>query len=226
VAARSIEIKLELRKETGKNKAKKLRKEGYLPAIFYGPGYKESIPVMVRIDDVLPYLQSSHWGTYAFNVTLPDGRTETALIRDLQVDPLSREILHVDFYQLLKGHKVLVAVPVVLENRDDCIGVKKGGVLVQPLYEIEMEVLPGEIPDGIHVDVAALDIGDSVRMSDIELPESAVISIDPEETIVQVVEPIIEEIEEAVEEEVEEEMEVEVIGKKGVVEEEEEEEEE
>lgn len=87
-------------------------------------------------------------------------------------------------------------------------------------------MLPGEIPDGIHVDVAALDIGDSVRMSDIELPESAVISIDPEETIVQVVEPIIEEIEEAVEEEVEEEMEVEVIGKKGVVEEEEEEEEE
>lgn len=82
---------------------------------------------MVRIDDVLPYLQSSHWGTYAFNVTLPDGRTETALIRDLQVDPLSREILHVDFYQLLKGHKVLVAVPVVLENRDDCIGVKKAG---------------------------------------------------------------------------------------------------
>ena len=225
MAARSIEIKLELRKETGKNKAKKLRKKDIYRLFFTGRVIK-SIPVMVRIDDVLPYLQSSHWGTYAFNVTLPDGRTETALIRDLQVDPLSREILHVDFYQLLKGHKVLVAVPVVLENRDDCIGVKKGGVLVQPLYEIEMEVLPGEIPDGIHVDVAALDIGDSVRMSDIELPESAVISIDPEETIVQVVEPIIEEIEEAVEEEVEEEMEVEVIGKKGVVEEEEEEEEE
>jgi len=221
MAVESINIKLETREETGKNEAKKLRKKGYLPAIFYGPGCKESVPVMVRIDDILPHLHSSHWKTLIFNVTFPDGKEEMAMIRDYQRDPLTRQILHLDFYQILKGHKIMVAVPLVLTNKEDCLGVKKGGVLIQSLHEIEMEVLPNEIPDEIYIDVAGLDIGDGIRVSDIKMPESATLYVDPEETIVQVVESSAMEAEAAAGEE-EAPREVEVIGKRGAAEEEEE----
>ena len=218
MAVENIDIRLEYRENLGKNKSKQLRNEGYLPAVFYGPDYKEAVPVKVSVDEILPHIQSSHWKTLMFNVIFPDGKKEMAMIRDYQRDPISRQVLHIDFYQLVKGHRVLVAVPIVLINRESCLGVKKGGVLIQSLHELEMEVLPTEMPDEIHVDIAGLDIGDSLRISDINLPESALVSVDLDDTVVQIVEAVEEEVEAA--EEVE--REVEVIGKKPTAEEEEE----
>ncbi|KRT36006.1 50S ribosomal protein L25 [Acetomicrobium hydrogeniformans] len=215
----NIDIRLEYRENLGKNRSKRLRKEGYLPAVFYGPDYKEAVPVKVSVDEILPHIHSSHWKTLMFNVIFPDGKKEMAMIRDYQRDPISRQVLHIDFYQLVKGHRVLVAVPIVLINRESCLGVKKGGVLIQSLHELEMEVLPTEMPDEIHVDIAGLDVGDSLRISDINLPESALVSVDLEDTVVQIVEAV-EEVEEEAAEEVE--REVEVIGKKPTAEEEEE----
>ena len=220
MAVENIDIRLEYRENLGKNKSKQLRNEGYLPAVFYGPDYKEAVPVKVSVDEILPHIQSSHWKTLMFNVIFPDGKKEMAMIRDYQRDPISRQVLHIDFYQLVKGHRVLVAVPIVLINRESCLGVKKGGVLIQSLHELEMEVLPTEMPDEIHVDIAGLDIGDSLRISDINLPESALVSVDLEDTVVQIVEAVEEEIEAKAAEEVE--REVEVIGKKPTAEEEEE----
>jgi large subunit ribosomal protein L25 len=219
MAVGNIDIRLEYRENLGKNRSKRLRKEGYLPAVFYGPDYKEAVPVKVSVDEILPHIHSSHWKTLMFNVIFPDGKKEMAMIRDYQRDPISRQVLHIDFYQLVKGHRVLVAVPIVLINRESCLGVKKGGVLIQSLHELEMEVLPTEMPDEIHVDIAGLDIGDSLRISDINLPESALVSVDLEDTVVQIVEAV-EEVEEEAAEEVE--REVEVIGKKPTAEEEEE----
>lgn len=219
MAVENIDIRLEYRENMGKNKSKQLRNEGYLPAVFYGPDYKEAVPVKVSVDEILPHIQSSHWKTLMFNVIFPDGKKEMAMIRDYQRDPISRQVLHIDFYQLVKGHRVLVAVPIVLINRESCLGVKKGGVLIQSLHELEMEVLPTEMPDEIHVDIAGLDVGDSLRISDINLPESALVSVDLEDTVVQIVEAV-EEVEEEAAEEVE--REVEVIGKKPTAEEEEE----
>lgn len=218
MAVENIDIRLEYRENLGKNRSKRLRKEGYLPAVFYGPDYKEAVPVKVSVDEILPHIQSSHWKTLMFNVIFPDGKKEMAMIRDYQRDSISRQVLHIDFYQLVKGHRVLVAVPIVLINRESCLGVKKGGVLIQSLHELEMEVLPTEMPDEIHVDIAGLDIGDSLRISDINLPESALVSVDLDDTVVQIVEAVEEEVEAA--EEVE--REVEVIGKKPTAEEEEE----
>lgn len=220
MAVENIDIRLEYRENLGKNRSKRLRNEGYLPAVFYGPDYKEAVPVKVSVDEILPHIQSSHWKTLMFNVIFPDGKKEMAMIRDYQRDPISRQVLHIDFYQLVKGHRVLVAVPIVLINRESCLGVKKGGVLIQSLHELEMEVLPTEMPDEIHVDIAGLDIGDSLRISDINLPESALVSVDLEDTVVQIVEAVEEEIEAKAAEEVE--REVEVIGKKPTAEEEEE----
>jgi large subunit ribosomal protein L25 len=219
MAVGNIDIRLEYRENLGKNRSKRLRKEGYLPAVFYGPDYKEAVPVKVSVDEILPHIHSSHWKTLMFNVIFPDGKKEMAMIRDYQRDPISRQVLHIDFYQLVKGHRVLVAVPIVLINRESCLGVKKGGVLIQSLHELEMEVLPTEMPDEIHVDIAGLDVGDSLRISDINLPESALVSVDLEDTVVQIVEAV-EEVEEEAAEEVE--REVEVIGKKPTAEEEEE----
>ena len=101
---------------------------------------------MVRIDDIIPHLHSSHWKTLVLNVTFPDGKEEMAMIRDYQRDPLTRQILHLDFYQILRGHKVMVAVPLVLTNKEDCIGVKRWR-LINPCW-IEMKCFRA-IPDEI-----------------------------------------------------------------------------
>jgi large subunit ribosomal protein L25 len=136
-------------------------------------------------------------------------------MREIQRDPLTGDVLHIDFLQLLSGHKVYVNVPVEITGRDRCIGVKQGGVFEQLLHELEMYVLPKEIPDSIIVDVSGLGIDDAVYVKDLSLPESAVIEQDPESAVVIVTYATVPELPEEEEEEAAEEgaMEVEVVGK-------------
>lgn len=134
-------------------------------------------------------------------------------MRDLQRDPLTGDILHVDFLQLQKGHRVSVNVPVEILGREKCAGIRQGGVFEQLIHEVEMEVLPREIPDSIVIDITALPIEGTVRIADVKLPESAVLTLSPEEVIVTVVHARVEaEVEEGAEEE-EETAEVEVVSK-------------
>ncbi|MBN1333111.1 MAG: 50S ribosomal protein L25, partial [Synergistales bacterium] len=107
-----VTLSLENREDFGKEANKKLRKEGYIPAVFYGQEYKDSLRVKVKNSDLSRYANSSHWETVRFEVTLPGGKRELCLMREIQRDILNDEILHVDFIQLVKGHKVHVKVPV------------------------------------------------------------------------------------------------------------------
>jgi large subunit ribosomal protein L25 len=188
-----VSLTLESRETTGKETNKKLRKIGYLPAVFYGHDYPEGLPVKLKERSLVMQLRHSHWETLRIDATMPDGRVEMALIRDLQRDPLTDHILHVDFYQMLKGQKVRIAVPVVLINKESCVGVKAGGALEVVAREVEIEVLPREIPDAIEVDVAQLQLGKSISAKQCALPESASLLTDPNEVLVLVVEPRVEE---------------------------------
>lgn len=170
-----VSISLENREDLGKEASKKMRKEGYIPAVFYGQEYKDSFRVKVKTSDILKYANSSHWETVRFEVTLPGGKKELCLMREIQRDILNDEILHVDFIQLIKGHKVHVKVPVEPLNREICKGVKTGGVFEQVLHEVSMEVLPREIPDILSYDVRDLEMNQSVHLSDLSVPDSAVL---------------------------------------------------
>lgn len=221
----SVKLTLKKREKTGKEASKKLRAGGVIPAVFYGPERDEAVPVIVEAKNVLHYVNSPHWETIRIDATLPDGREEMCLMREIQRDPLTGDVLHIDFLQLLSGHKVYVNVPVEITGRDRCIGVKQGGVFEQLLHELEMYVLPKEIPDSIIVDVSGLGIDDAVYVKDLSLPESAVIEQDPESAVVIVTYATVPELPEEEEEAAEEgAMEVEVVGKGKAKEEEDEEE--
>ncbi len=184
-----VPITFEARERVGKEQSKKLRKDGYIPVTFYGPDYPQAGNYKVAAKDFLPLIRYSHWEAVRMNVTLPGGKEEMAILRDLQRNVVTDEVLHLDAYQLVAGHKVRVSVPVKVVNKDRCLGVKEGGVFEQVHHDVEIEVLPREIPDEILIDVANLSKGAHVTAGDCALPESAELHIAPEEVLVMVVEP-------------------------------------
>jgi len=184
-----LQVTLEEREKSGKQEAAKLRKDGYVPAVFYGSGYPDSIPVKVKTKDILPALNSGHWETFRLDVTLPNGKTEMALMRDVQRNFLNGTLLHIDFYQLVSGQKVQVEVPIDIVNRESCAGVKAGGVLEQLVHEVSINVLPREIPDVLAIDVRNLELGMEIKLKDLPLPESAELLDDPNTVVVLAAEP-------------------------------------
>lgn len=184
-----IPIALEAREGLGKEQNGKLRRAGYLPAVFYGPDYREGLPVRFEAKSLLPHLRHAHWETVRLDVTLPNGKEEMALLRDLQRNPITDEILHVDFYQMVRDHKVRVAVPVRVVNREACPGVKAGGVFELVHHVLEMEVLPREIPDEIVLDISTLQRGKAVHVRDCALPESAEAFLEDDDVVAIVSEP-------------------------------------
>ncbi len=209
-----VPITFEKREKVGKEQCKKLRKEGYIPVTFYGPEYPEAGTYKVAAKDFLPLIRYSHWESVRLNVSLPGGKEEMAILRDLQRNVVTDEVLHMDAYQLVAGHKVRVLVPVKVTGKDRCIGVKEGGVFEQVHHNVEIEVLPREIPEDIVIDVANLARGAHVTAADCPLPESAELTISPEEILVMVSEPRVALDEEAEEGEGESSMEVEVLSSK------------
>ena len=214
-----VNIELKERSVVGKEGNKKLRAQGYVPAVFYGPNYSEGLPVQVVEKEIEPYANSAHWETVMFEALLPNGGREMAIMREIQRNPVTDQILHIDFYQLIKGHMVAVEVPVELIGRERCEGVKKGGMLEQYIHALEIEVLPAHMPDVLRVDVSSLDLGGAIHTSDVPLPEGAALLSDPQALVVAVYVPAA--VEEAVTEEVPVQTEPETIKVKGIKEEEE-----
>ncbi|NLM70803.1 MAG: 50S ribosomal protein L25 [Synergistaceae bacterium] len=212
----AISITLEERKESGKIACKKLRPAGYTPCVFYGPEYKDSIPAKVKTEDVAKLIKAGGWETVTLNATLPDGKQEMCLMREVQKNFLDDSLLHIDFMQLVKGRKINVNVPVQIVGRETCEGAKQGGLIDHILREISMEVLPGRIPDMITVDVSDLGLGDQLFVRDLDLPSDASLLVDEDEMVVAVMVPrgvTDEEAEEEAIAEDEEEREVEVVAK-------------
>lgn len=209
MARETTKIIFSKRDNTGKGVCRKLRVKGTVPAVFYGPGYKDSIIGMVNEKEISRVANSANWETEMIDLELPDGKTEMALLRSVQRHATRLNILHVDLYQLVSGQKVRVAVPIRIQNKEICAGVKMGGVLDQPMRELEIMVLPREIPSELFIDVAKMGMGDEIFVRDLKLPESAEYLVDENELVTMVIRP--RSMAAAVEEE--EPAEVEVVGK-------------
>jgi large subunit ribosomal protein L25 len=181
------EVTLEVtrREATGKEVAKKLRRDGKVPAVVYG-GHREPVAITVDRKTVAELIQKSEHGIRSVFLLKMAGSDQQrhAMIKDLTIDPISRRMKHIDFVRVIMDEKVKVTIPVHVTGT--AIGVKEGGVLDFQVRELHVECLPNAIPDSIDVDVTALGAHEYVRIKDLTLPEGVKVSDDPERVVVGV----------------------------------------
>ncbi|MCL7749271.1 50S ribosomal protein L25/general stress protein Ctc [Halalkalibacter alkaliphilus] len=161
---------------------RKIRKEGYVPAILYGNKI-ESQPVAVMSVDLLKTVREvGKNGLFSLDVT--GKKKHQVMIHDIQIDPLKNEYTHIDFFEVDMTSEIDANVPVRLTG--EAPGEKEGGMVSHLLYEVGVRCLPADIPEEITVDVSSLNIGDSIQVADIRSQVSVDITSEDEETIVTV----------------------------------------
>jgi large subunit ribosomal protein L25 len=179
-------LEAQVRQGTGKGVARKLRAAGRLPAVVYGQG-GDALAVTVDAHDARHLFERISVDNTIVEIAVDGDRIET-LVREVQVHPSRAELLHVDFYRVQKGVRVEVEIPVHLNGTP--VGVKsQGGVVQQVIHELPVLTIPSLIPDSFEVDVSALDVGDSIHVSDLELPEGVEVLLDGERTVCSVIVP-------------------------------------
>jgi large subunit ribosomal protein L25 len=157
------------RSGTGKGAARSVRRDGRVPGVIYGGG-EQAAPISVDYKEVNQLINAGHFLTTIFELDV-DGRKERVLPRDYQLDVVTDRPLHVDFLRLKAGSRVRIQTPVHVVNQDKSPGIKRGGALNLVLHAIDLWAPAEAIPDSITIDLAGLDIHDSVHISAINLPE-------------------------------------------------------
>ena len=197
-----IDLNATTRETTGNGPARRLRAAGKLPAILYGPD-TDPIKLSVPISDLEKIFKTANIGQALFNIKIANGQTQTkmAMIKELQQQPVSGALLHIDFYEIAMDRKITVSVPIIPVGKS--VGVEMGGILQVIRREIDVLCLPNEIPEDIEVDVTDLDVGDSLHVEEISVEGNIEIPAEVNFTVITVLSPKIEE--EEVEEELEEE---------------------
>jgi large subunit ribosomal protein L25 len=190
---KTIELAVERRETKGKNAARRTRSEGKIPAVVYGAG-RETVAINVNKRELSDAFRHGAGENAIFLLKLQGSdQTRHAMIRDFQRDPLSRRPVHLDFVRVLMDTKIRVRVPV--EVVGIARGVKTdGGILDFVTREIEIECLPGNIPDHLPVEVADLGIGDALRVADVRAPEGVEIVEDTERVVLHIAHPTHEEV--------------------------------
>ena len=164
----SAQLSATPRDGTGKGSARSLRAQGKIPAVIYGHG-REPQSLAIETRELEKLLSKISAESTVIELSM-DGKSARTLIREIQRHPFKRQILHVDFQELVAGEKVTVRIPIVLTGIPE--GVRQdGGILDQVMRELEIEVDPANIPNHVEVDVNPLRIGDSVHVREIPLPE-------------------------------------------------------
>ncbi len=188
----------------GNGPARRLRQTGQVPAVLYGPK-TESVLLSVNKSDLDLVLKKGRSSQIILNLVIQNnGETYTrpAMIKELQVHPVSRNYLHIDFYEIDMDRKITVGVRIVTTGKS--VGVERGGILQIIRRELEVECLPFEVPESIVIDITDLDMGDSVHVKDISLDGDVEFLGESNLTVVTILTPKLEEEPEA-EEEAEEE---------------------
>ena len=185
-----ITINAVKRDETGKGAARSLRRNDMIPAILYRAG--GSIPIKLPKKEFMQFINTTSGQQAMVSIQFADGESKLALMKEFQVDPIKRELLHADFFEVSLTEKVKVSVHV--STVGEPIGVKRdGGILQNLLREIEIECLPDKIPGHIRTDISGLEIGQSLHVADLKLGEDIKVLTDPSEVIANIIAPIVEE---------------------------------
>ena len=177
----SFTVKAEKRDAFGKNASRRLRKQGLIPAVLYGEG-TATIPIVLQKKDIILILKSDTGENTIFKVDF-DSKSQDAMFKDVQIDVSTDELIHADLIQISMDKAIRVNVPVLLQG--DPIGVKtEGGFVDFMTREIEVECLPGNIPESIKIDIGPLHLHQSLKVSDIAAPEGVRLINDPASVVV------------------------------------------
>jgi ribosomal protein L25, Ctc-form len=177
----TVELKAHIRRESGKGPARRFREKGLIPSVFYGPG-AESILLTVNYSDLTRLS-----GTEYIKLMIEDdgGKFEKlSVVKELQIEPVSRNPLHADFYEIRMDHKLVMDIPIHLTGQST--GMEAGGILQFSKRYLKASGLPSLLPDTIEIDISKLDIGDSVKVEDVTLGEGIEILDPPTVRIVAV----------------------------------------
>jgi large subunit ribosomal protein L25 len=177
-----IVLNADPRERTGSNKARVIRKvDGMVPAIVYGDE-KETINLKLKLNELTKAAENELFYTQVLLIKTGD-EEEKVVLKELQKDPAKGKFLHADFQRVSRKTKLKVVIPVNFINEDECIGVREdGGVVAKAIREIEIMCLAGNIPESIDVDIESLNLGESLRLTEISLPEGSEIPGLTEET--------------------------------------------
>lgn len=166
--AGSYVFEAELRQAPGRSGARRLRREGQIPAILYG-GSEAPVELVLDHNKVNKALEDE--ATYSHILTLRfAGREETAILKAMQRHPSRPVILHMDFQRVSESQKIKVHVPLHFVNQETSVGVKKGGVVTHALTDVEVSCLPARLPEFIAVDLSKLDVGQTIHLTDLKVP--------------------------------------------------------
>jgi large subunit ribosomal protein L25 len=188
----TVELEAQPRAAAGKGQARRLRRDGKAPAVFYGP--KRS-PAHIAIDSKeflqkISALEGSH--LIRFRSDSSEIGNRVALVKEAQYHPVTGAVLHADFYEVDMTQKLQVRVPLHFTGK--AAGVALGGILQPVQREVEVECLPADIPAFISVDVSALDIHDAIHISQLQPPPGVELRYDTDATLVTVLPPTVEEV--------------------------------
>jgi large subunit ribosomal protein L25 len=180
-----LSLEVSRREGTGKGFARRLRREGRVPAVVYG-GHRETVPIVVDRKAVTELIQKSEHGVRSIFILKMSGTDQQrhAMIKDIQIDPISRKMTHIDFVRVLMDEVIRTTVPVHVNGTP--IGVKEGGLLDFQVRDLHIECLPNAIPDKIDVDISGLGMHQYVRISELTLPQGVKVLDDPERVVVGV----------------------------------------
>ncbi len=190
--AESLKLSATIRKEKGKGGARRLRQRGMLPGILYGHK-TASTPLTIdqkQFEQLIIATKSEH---KLFSLSVEGDKKpadKTVMIKELQIDPVTRNYLHIDLFEVSMDEEITIAMTVKLVGEAE--GVKTGGVLQQVKRELEIKCLPSQIPEALTIDVSALRIGDSIHLKDVQLPSGIKVLEDVDLTIATVLAPTVE----------------------------------
>lgn len=184
----------EVREKTGKSVARKLRLAGKIPAILYGK-HRPPTPLAIERKHLLEVLHTAAGRNVLIDLQIQrDGDVETAtvMLKELQRDLFGREVIHADLVAVSLEESIELEVPIVLVGQAK--GVAEGGILEHHLRHLLVECLPTQIPEHIEVDISHLNIGDTIHVSDLNIPEGVAVRTPPEEVVVSLLAPVKEEV--------------------------------
>ena len=187
-----IRLEVQLRSDTGKGAARVARRSGLIPGVLYGQK-KDTLPIQIDQIKLKNLLKIEGIENSLINLELAEDSEETVMIKEIQRDPVNQKVLHTDLIRIALDEKVTTTTPIITVGTPAGVS-EEGGVQEFPLRELQIKCLPTEIPEHIEVDVSALEIGDTIQVSDLSIPEgievldnseTAVVSIRPPTIIVK-----------------------------------------
>jgi large subunit ribosomal protein L25 len=167
-----FELNAELRTDKGKGASRRLRRKAdMIPAIIYGAG-KKPLSLTLAHKDIHKACQNEAFFSRIITINA-EGNSQQAIVKDLQRHPAKDRIMHADFLRIQMDQAITVEVPLHFMNEDICLGVRQGGGNISHIMtSLEISCLPGDLPEYIEVDIAELDLGDSIHISGLKLPKN------------------------------------------------------